>query len=97
MDAAAKQFEVFQERLKEHKGKIRRRGDRILHLEGALEKAEGTIAFMQGQVWIESVVCLSTLTIHNRLCRWLPRMTTWKPSFASLLRTRQGNRLGLCQ
>ena len=55
MDAAAKQFEGFQERLKEHEGKIRRRGDRILHLEGALEKAEGTITFMQGQVWVESI------------------------------------------
>ena len=60
MDAAAKQFEVFQERQKEHEGKIRCRGDRILHLEGALEKAEGTIAFMQGQVWIESVVLTNT-------------------------------------
>ena len=55
MDAAAKQFEGFQEKLKEHEGKIRRRGDCILHLEGALEKAEGTIAFMQGQVWVESI------------------------------------------
>ena len=55
MDAAAKQFEGFQKRLEEHKGKIRRRGDHILHLEGALEKVEGTIAFMQGQVWVESI------------------------------------------
>ena len=60
INAAAKQFEGFQERLKEHEGKIRRRGDRILHLEGALEKAEGTIAFMQGQVWVESVVLINT-------------------------------------
>src|ERR1700712_5171171 len=97
MDAAAKQFEVFQERLKEHEGKIHRRGDRILHLEGALEKGEGTIAFMQGQVWIESFFLCSTLTIYNRLCRGWPRTITWKPSFASLQRTRRGNRLGLCR
>ena len=50
MDAAAKQFKGFQQKLWEHEGKIKRRGDRIIVLEGALDKAEGEIAILKGQV-----------------------------------------------